>query len=50
MPTRGIHQVVELSPFGHAELGEAPVQVGGDGAVRKDQALCDLAVGQALDG
>jgi SP family arabinose:H+ symporter-like MFS transporter len=46
----GMQQVVELAPFGHAELGEAPVQVGGDGAGRKDQALCDLPVGQALGG
>jgi SP family arabinose:H+ symporter-like MFS transporter len=46
----GIQQVVQLAPFGHAELGEAPVQVGGDGAVRKDQALGDLAIGQAPGG
>jgi len=34
----------------HAELGEGPVQAGGDGSRGQAQALSDLAVGQALGG
>jgi hypothetical protein len=46
----GGQQAVDLVSSGHAELGEGSVQVGGDRSRGQIQALCDLAVGQALGG
>ena len=41
-------QGMELVSSGYAERRERPVQMGGDCAVRQEQAPRDLAVGQAL--
>ena len=43
-------QTVQLMPTGDPELREGPVQVGGHGPGRQEQALRDLAVGQAGGG
>jgi hypothetical protein len=45
-----VNHGVQLVPPRDPELGERPVQMGGNGARGKEQALRDLAVGQALGG
>src|SRR6266852_6569588 len=45
-----VDEVAELVAAGDAELGVGAVQVRGDGAGGQEQAVGDLAVGQAVSG
>jgi hypothetical protein len=50
MSARLVDEVAELVAAGDAELGVGAVQVRGDGAGGQEQAVGDLAVGQAASG
>jgi hypothetical protein len=50
MSARLVDEVAELVAAGDAELGVGAVQVRGDGAGGQEQAVGDLAVGQAAAG
>src|SRR3954454_13474612 len=47
---RCVQRAAQLGPGGDPQLGEDPVQVAADRAVREVEPLPDLAVGQALRG